>query len=261
MEIPGGSDELLGLSSTGDQQVSGRLAEVRASNGLKGNRGLFDNLERTLSEIGDLTVQTIQKNYSPGKIRRIINKEPTEQFFSGDFEQYDCFMKQAVLTQSQREAYYYQLLQLRSLDIPIPDDEIIDAAPLQGKTRLRQKMAEIAEQQQQFAAQEAEDRAIQNQLLQSQSEQSIALAQERRARVLADIGLAKERESEAEQNYARALLDNAKTMKEVEDLDRKRLVDVIKLTNELYQTKNAQVEQQMQADIGKMNQLRDNPPT
>jgi len=48
MEIPGGSEELLGISSTGDSQMSGRLAEIRASNGLKGNRGLFDNLEQSL---------------------------------------------------------------------------------------------------------------------------------------------------------------------------------------------------------------------
>ena len=34
MEIPGASEELLGLSSVGDSQVSGRLAEVRTSNGL-----------------------------------------------------------------------------------------------------------------------------------------------------------------------------------------------------------------------------------
>lgn len=48
MEIPGASEELLGLSAAGDSQVSGRLAEVRASNGLKGNRGIFDNFEQSL---------------------------------------------------------------------------------------------------------------------------------------------------------------------------------------------------------------------
>jgi hypothetical protein len=68
MEIPGGSEELLGISSTGDSQVSGRLAEVRASNGLKGNRGLFDNLEMSLKWLGKLVMQAIQINFTPGKV-------------------------------------------------------------------------------------------------------------------------------------------------------------------------------------------------
>jgi len=68
MEIPGGSEELLGLSSTGDSQVSGRLAEIRASNGLKGNRGLFDNLELSLKLLGNLVLQAIQLNFTPGKV-------------------------------------------------------------------------------------------------------------------------------------------------------------------------------------------------
>lgn len=68
MEIPGGSEELLGISSTGDSQVSGRLAEVRASNGLKGNRGLFDNLEQTLKWLGDIVLRAIQINFTPGKV-------------------------------------------------------------------------------------------------------------------------------------------------------------------------------------------------
>jgi hypothetical protein len=57
MEIPGASDELLGLSSVGDSQVSGKLAEVRASNGLKGNRGIFDNLEQTKKYVGGLVLE------------------------------------------------------------------------------------------------------------------------------------------------------------------------------------------------------------
>lgn len=235
MEIPGGNDEILGLSGTGDVQVSGKLAEVRASNGLKGNRGLFDNFELTQKLVGDIVVEAIQKNYTPGKIRRITNKEPTPQFFSGQFEKYDCVVKQAVKTQTQREAYYYQLLQLRSLGIAIPDDEIVNAAPLQGASSLHKKMAQIAEQQQKAAQEEAEDKQRMNSLVASQTDQNIALAQERRARVIADIGLARERVSEAEQNYAKALLDQAKTITEMDKSKNDQLMDAIRLTMEMKQ--------------------------
>jgi hypothetical protein len=251
MEIPGASDELLGLSSTGDSQVSGKLAEVRSSNGLKGNRGIFDNLEQTKKYVGKLVLECIQKNYQFGKIWRITGKEPTEEFFSGQFGEYDCAIKQAVKTATQQEAYYYQLLQLVALGAPIPWEDILEAAPMQGKTKLLEKMAQRAEmaEMQQQQVQQAEQ--IQKALELSQIDQNTALAEERRARVLADIGLARERISEGEQNYAKALLDNAKTVKEIEDIPRKRLLDVMQLAADLRQEENKKAEQMLTRDAQK----------
>ncbi len=251
MEIPGASDELLGLSSTGDSQVSGKLAEVRSSNGLKGNRGIFDNLEQTKKYVGMLVLEAIQKNYQPGKIWRITNKEPTEEFFSGQFGEYDCAIKQAVKTATQREAYYFQLLQLVALGAPIPWEDIMEAAPLQGKTELIEKMAQAAEMQQiqQQKMDELEQIGKAKEL--SQIDQNTALAEERRARVLADIGLARERISEGEQNYAKALLDNAKTVKEIQDMDRKRLLDVMALAADISAKQNALAEKKLTQDAQK----------
>ncbi len=248
MEIPGASDELLGLSSTGDSQVSGKLAEVRSSNGLKGNRGIFDNLEQTKKYVGMLVLEAIQKNYQPGKIQRITGKEPTEEFFSGQFGEYDCAIKQAVKTATQREAYYFQLLQLVALGAPIPWEDIMEAAPLQGKSELIEKMAERAEQQQAQQQKLDEAEQIEKALTMSQVDQNTALAEERRARVLSDIGLARERSSEAEQNHAKALLDNAKTVNEIQDMDRKRLIDVMKLAADLTMHQEKKFEQQLTND-------------
>ena len=248
MEIPGASDELLGLSSTGDSQVSGKLAEVRSSNGLKGNRGIFDNLEQTKKYVGMLVLECIQKNYQPGKIQRITGKEPTEEFFSGQFGDYDCAIKQAVKTATQREAYYYQLLQLVSLGAPIPWEDIMEAAPLQGKTEMIEKMAQAQEQAQEQQQKMAEAEHMQKMLEMSQIDQNTALAEERRARVLSDIGLARERSSEAEQNHAKALLDNAKTVKEIQDMDRKRLLDVMKLASDISMAQEAKFERQLTKD-------------
>lgn len=253
MEIPGASDELLGLSSTGDSQVSGKLAEVRSSNGLKGNRGIFDNLEQTKKYVGMLVLEAIQKNYSPGKIQRITNKQPTEEFFSGQFGEYDCVIKQAVKTATQREAYYYQLLQLVSLGAPIPWDDILEAAPLQGKTQMLEKMAEQREQEQKQQQKVDEMENIQKDLELSQINQNNALAEERRARVLSDIGLAKERMSESEQNYAKALLDNAKTAKEIQDMDRKRMIDVMQMASDLRQQEMDRVDQELKKDATRVS--------
>lgn len=256
MEIPGGSDELLGLSGSGDVQVSGKLAETRASNGLKGNRGLFDNFELAQKLFGELVMQVIQKNYSAGKIWRITNKEPTEQFFSRQFEEYDCVIKQGIKTQTQREAYYYQLLQLISLGAPIPWDEVIEAAPIQGKSQLSKKMQEMQEQQAQAGQQEAEDRARMNKLVASQTDQNISLSQERRARVLSDIGLARERDSEAEQNRAKALLDNAKTITEMEKTKNTQMMDAIRLAMDMHSVGNEHADQTLHQDATFMESLK-----
>lgn len=256
MEIPGASEELLGLSSVGDSQVSGKLAEVRASNGLKGNRGLFDNYEYTKKQVGRMVLEAIQKNYTPGKIYRMTGKMPTEQFFSGEFEQYDCAIKQAVKTPTQREAYYYQLLQLMELGAPIPWDAVLEAAPIQGSTKLRTIMQQQQQQQEEAAKQEAEDAAISRRLAISETEENLALAEERRARVLADIGLAKERISEGEQNYAKALLDNARTAKEIQDLDRKSFIDVMHIAKELQIAHEDRIEKQLDRDMQKAKQLK-----
>lgn len=248
MEIPGGSEEILGLSSTGDGQVSGKLAEVRASNGLKGNRGLFDNWEYTQKIFGNKVLKAIQVNFTPGKVARIINREPTEQFFSQDFDQYDAVITSTVKTQTQREAYYYQLLQLRSLGVAIPDDELIDAVPMQGKMRLVKKMEEIAQQQQQAAQVEMMDKNRQNRLQEAEIESKLGLAEERRARVIADIGLSRERISESEQNYAKALLDNVRTVHEMQDVDAQRMIDTIRLVNELTEPMLDEQEETLQRD-------------
>lgn len=248
MEIPGASDELLGLSSTGDSQVSGKLAEVRSSNGLKGNRGIFDNLEQTKKYVGQLVLEAIQKNYQPGKIHRITGQEPTEEFFSGQFSEYDCAIKQAVKTTTQREAYYYQLLQLVALGAPIPWEDLLEVAPLQGSTELHKKMAQRAEQAAQESQKVQEAEELQRAVTIAQIEQSTALAEERRARVLADIGLARERMSEGEQNHAKALLDNAKTIAEIEDLPRKRLMDVMQLAAEIRMREEERIEAQLTRD-------------
>lgn len=256
MEIPGASDELLGLSSVGDSQVSGKLAEVRASNGLKGNRGIFDNLEQSKKYLGMLVIECIQKNFSPGKVQRILGEEPSEQFFSGQFEEYDCAIKQAVKTPTQREAYYYQLLQLVSLGAPIPWDEILKVAPLQGSTKLHELLKQQMEQQSEMARVEKEAADMQKLLDMASVNQSNALAEERRARVLADIGLAKERESEVVQNHAKAFLDNAKTIAEIEDMPRKRLIEVLEIAANLRMKEKQEAEAELQKDIKRADALK-----
>lgn len=255
LEIPGWTDEIMGLRSEGDSQVSGNLAQIRASNGLKGVRSVYDNYECVLKGIGNLVMKTAQINYTPGKVQRIINEEPTEEFFSGAFGKYDATIKQAVLTQTQREAYYYQLVQLRSLGVAIPDDSLLEAAPLIDKSKLVERL-----QQQQQAAEQAQQKVAEAEQMEmalknSQREENIALAQERRARVVSDIALARERISQADVNNAKAILDSAKVVSEMEDADRRRIMELLRLAVDLQSQQSMVNESQLNSDMSKVAQL------
>jgi hypothetical protein len=79
-------------------------------------------------------------------------------------------------------------------------------------------------------------------------EQKLSLSQERRARVISDIGLAEERASEAEQNRAQAALDRAKTITEIADMEESRLLRVIQFVNML-EAQERQDRDQVKTDI------------
>jgi len=255
MEIPGGSEELMGISSTGDSQISGKLAQVRASNGLRANRSIFDNFEDTLKQVGKLVLQCAQLNYSKEKIQRIVGREVPDEILSSSFEKYDCTLKEAVLTQTQKEAYYYELLRLRELGIAIPDDEIIEAAPLQGKTKLKERIQKQNEQQQEMQKIEFEDKRRIDELQEAKIEEMLSLAQERRARVLSDIGLARERISEAKQNNSKAILDEIKAIKELEAMDRQTISDSLAMAGEIDRQAREQAETIIDTDMQRQKDM------
>ena len=112
------------------------------------------------------------------------------------------------------------------------------------------QQAQKQAQEQQAKVDEMEN--IQKQLEIAQIDGTNALAQERRARVLSDIGLAKERMAEAEQNYAKAILDNAKTVSEIKDMDRKRIIDVMQLAADIHAQQTKTVDAELKKDAARV---------
>lgn len=268
-DLAGINETLLGTDEGGNTQVSGRLAQVRTANGVRANRKIFDQLDFSQKLIGQMLVEAIQINYSAEKIRRMLNEDPSEQFFDKQFQKFDAVIKQGVESVTQQDQYYFELVNLKREGIvDIPQTEIIRALPLTGKSDLLEAIQaqEEANKEQQQKLAELEE--MQKELINSQTEQAIALAQERRGRVIADIGLAKERASEAESNRAQAALDRAKTMVEISKLTQEQLIQVLTFVNQLQQQENKELEekeaditQQGLAMINSVNQqsnLRDN---
>ena len=228
------NESVLGVDEKGNTQVSGRLAQVRIAQGLRSNRKIFDQVEYSQQVLGGLILTAIQKNYPAGKVERILGEKPTEQFYENEFEQYDAVIKEGVRSQSQKDAYYYELVNLKREGIvDVPQSEIIRALQMAGMSDLEDAIKKqeegLAAQQEKINTQERMALELAN----AKKEQDLALAQERRARVVADLSLAKERASEAEENRAQAALARAKTITEIASMRDERILRVLEFVNML----------------------------
>lgn len=248
-DLAGINETLLGADEGGNTQVSGRLAQVRTANGVRANRKIFDQLDYSQQLVGQLIVEAIQKNYRPEKVKRMINEEPSEQFYDKTFEVFDAVVTQGVESITQKDQYYFELVNLKREGIvDVPQSEIIRALPIAGKTELMEAIEAQQKQGEEEAAKVAELEQMQKELINAQTEQSLALAQERRGRVIADVGLAKERAAEAEGNRAQAALDRAKTMVEIQKLSQEQLMQTLAFVNQLQAEENQELEEK-EADI------------
>ncbi len=230
------NESALGIDEKGNTQISGRLAEVRIAQGLRGNRKMFDNIETAQLILGGLILKCIQEKYPPGKIERILGEQPTEQFYEKEFEQYDAVIKEGVRSKSQKDAYYYELVNLKREGIvDVPQAAIIEALSMTGLSDLEESMAK---QDQLVAAQVAQAQEVEQakmDVLLATKEEKLGLAQERRSRVISNLSLKDERESEAQQNIAQAALDRAKAITEIAQMDENRILRVLAFVNQLEQ--------------------------
>lgn len=246
------NESILGIDEKGNTQISGRLAQVRIAQGLRGNRKIFDQVETSQQLLGGLILMGIQKNYPPGKVERILGEKPTQQFYDQEFEQYDAVITEGIRSKSQKDAYYYELVNLkRDGIVDVPAEEIVRALQMTGLSDLQKAIETQKEQQaeQKKKMETAED--LQLEILNATKEEKLGLAQERRSRVISNLSLKDERESEAQQNIAQAALDRAKAITEIAKMREDRIMQVLEFVNRLEQQEaqgreiqKAQVEEQ-----------------
>ena len=154
-QISGINEELLG-SATDDK--AGILSMLRQGAVLTTLQILFDNLDYAQKMLGDLCIRLIQQNWTPGKVQRILNEEPSQQFYNKAFGKYDSVVEEGLNTSTQRQLQFAQLLQMKELGVPVPTSILINTSTLQNKQELidaieQQEQAQTQMQQQQTAAQ------------------------------------------------------------------------------------------------------------
>lgn len=231
-EISGVNEELLG-SATDDK--AGILSMLRQGAGLTTLQILFDQLDRSQKQLGELMISIIQSNFTPGKVKRILNEDPAPQFYNKNFGKYDATVEDGLNTSTQKQMQFAQMLHLREVGVPISSQDLLEAATVQNKNRI----LENAMQQEQQAAQMQQQRAqlemaqIQSQIklteARAQADQGLGL--ERSSRVQENQALAVERRASAQKDRELGLLHLAKALKELEDMDIMQLQKIINMRN------------------------------
>ena len=228
------NESVLGVDEGGNTQISGRLAQMRLAQGLRGNRKIFDNIADSQEILGGLILKVIQNKMPPGKVQRIINEEPTEEFYSQEWEEYRAVVKEGIRSKTQKDAYYYELVNLkRDGIVNVPEAEIVRALAMSGLSDLQEAIERQSEQQAEVMAIEQQKQKAELAKLESEEQANLGLAQERRSRVLSNIGLEDERESEAQRNMAQATLDRARAISEISQLNENRILQVLQFLNQI----------------------------
>lgn len=238
---------------------SGVMQMLRQSAAITSVQDVFDNLRLSQKLIGKLVMKMVAQ-WSPEKVMRITGEQPTEDFYSPDFTKYDAVVQEGMLTDTQRQMFFRQLLDLKQLGEPIPPLLLAKSAPIQGKSEYYEQMEEYLQQQQQAEQKQAEEQQMlmqaQADLARSRSIEQMAGAKERFTRATANLGLQDERASEAIQNRNQATLDQVRAMKEIEQMDLDTLEKVLRVT-ELMNMSHKQEEEETKAQDVAITELAD----
>ena len=220
MEISGVNEELLG-SAMDDK--AGVLSMLRQGAGLTTLQNLFDQLDFSQKQLGKIMLDVIQTNFTPGKVKRIIEQEPTAQFYNKAFGKYDAAIEEGLNTTTQRQMQFAQLLQLREVGVPVPDDILLESCTIQDKKKLtdyikaaQQNRQQTEQMQVQLGLQEQQART---ELAKARATADQGLGLERLSRIQENKAMAVERKAAAAKDENVSLLNLVKALKEIDTMD------------------------------------------
>lgn len=242
-QISGISEEMMGFDNK--ETLSGFHAALKMSASTTILQGLFDKLDEAQYNLGNLLLDITKANFTPGKIQKILeNEKPTEQFYSKAFGTYDIVIEEGLNTATQRQMQFGQLLNLREIGVPIPNDVMLEAATVQNKKKLMESIAKQEQQQAQMQQMQMEA-ALQKMQAETEDIKARAIANEglgleRASRVQENQALAVERRAEAEKDHAITILNLVKAIKEIDAMDLQQLEQLVMLQKSVKNEERAQ---------------------
>lgn len=218
--ISGVNESMMGLVD----DKAGIISALRQSSGITTLTRLFDQCDQAQQLCGDIIIELIQKNWKYGKVKQVIGEEPTFEFDKGLFFKYGCKVVQGALTETQEQLQLQQLLYFKEVTgIPIPSSLIIKAAVLQNKDELIEAIEKVEkaqqQQEQQMAKLQMEQMQVDNETKLAYARAEDGLAMERKSKMQVDNAAAIEKIRKSKEEDSQALLNFAKTLKELQGMD------------------------------------------
>jgi len=245
-QIAGVSEELLGFDNK--DTLSGFHSMLKQSASTTTLQILFDHLDRSIKLLGDRMAEIIQINYTPGKIKKILEgQEPQPLFYNKAFGKYHAAVEEGLNTTTQKQMQMAQMLMLREAGVPISNQDLLEASTLQNKkmvidNMMKEQQAAQQQQQQQAQAQMQEMEARTN-LAHARADADRGLAVERTSRVEENRALAISKLHEANKFDEQALLEKVKIIKEIGHMDIDEIAKLINMANSLKAQENVQATQ------------------
>lgn len=245
--VSGVNQELMGAA---DGKI-GIVEMLRQGAALTTLRPLFSRLDESCKILGEIVLEMIQTNMTPGKAQRILGRPPSPQFYNKAFGKYGISIEDGINTSTQRQMSVASLMELKKLGIggSAIDQTILEQMTIPDKNKLMENIkkeqegaAQAQQQQTQVAMQELQSRA---QYSQAKSQSELALAGERQMRVQVEAAEIIEKQHQAAKLDEEALLAKVKILKELESIDLSHIRQFIEMSNML----QAQQQQKQQPPI------------
>lgn len=259
-EVAGVSDELLGFDNA--DTLSGYHAMLKQSASTTTLQILFDQLDESLKLLGNIFIDVIQANWTPGKMTNVLDGEaPSQQFYDKNFGKYHAAVEEGLNTTTQRQMQFGQMLMLREAGVPISAADLLEASTLQNKTKIIESTVQQQQQQQQMQMQQMQSQMQEAQarteLDHARAKAEIGRGIERVSRVQENQALATERKAEAEKDHEIALLNFVKALKEMEGLDLMHLEKLISLSH-LVKNEDARMVEQTEQSVQSQSPINQN---
>jgi hypothetical protein len=180
-------------------------------------------------------MEAIRKNWSNGKIKNILGREPDQRLRLTNTQKFDVAVEQGSYSTTQKQMELRQLLHFREMGIAISDGDILSAATIQNKDKIIERQQQQAEQQaqqeQQIAQQQEQQSANQKMLDFAKAQRDLAGARDLQASAAKKTVEIEEISSSAEQNRTQADLNLVKQLVELEDMDMRQLKESLELAD------------------------------
>jgi hypothetical protein len=240
MQVSGITPEMMGQEI--DDQ-SGIITMLRQYNSITRLQPIFDRFDEFQRLDGEISTEMIMHNYTIGKIKQIIQEEPTEEFYNNLFLKYGCKIVPGVLTESQQQMEAHQLIYMREkLQIPVSSKRIIEKLVIQNKKEIIEEIEQQEKQQNEQAQKRAElemqQIQVDNQTKISYAEAQKSLAHEREAKIIVDQAIGLERINRSKEEETASILNLLKAIKELEGIDLDHLQKKIEILHSVNQSSN-----------------------